>query len=109
MRMHLTAVVAVNLCMALGATTASLAQEPEKFPSRPIEIIVTFGPGGGADLMARKLSQLLEPRLGVPLPVSNSVGASGNVGLTRTLNSPADGYTVPTLIALSVSAECANT
>lgn len=104
MRMLLRAAVLLNLGIALGATSVCVAQEPEKFPSRPIEIIVTFGPGGGADLMARKMSQLLEPKLGVSLPVSNIVGASGNAGLSRLLNSPADGYTVATLIALSVSA-----
>lgn len=92
-----------NLCIVLGVATASYAQQQEKFPSRPIEIIATFGPGGGADLMARKMSQLLEPELGVALPVSNTVGASGNAGLTKLLNSPADGHTVATLIALSVS------
>jgi tripartite-type tricarboxylate transporter receptor subunit TctC len=81
---------------------ASLAQE--KFPSRPIEIIATFGPGGGADLMARKVSQVAEPILGVPLPVSNVAGASGNAGLTKVLTSTADGHTVGTLIALTVSA-----
>ncbi len=90
--------------IALGSLSAApgvLAQE--KFPSRPIEIIVTFGPGGGADSMGRKMSQLLEPVLKVPFPVSNIAGASGNAGLTKLVTNPADGYTVATLIALSVS------
>ena len=90
--------------LAAGSLFASgtvVAQE--KYPSRPIEIIVTFGPGGGADAMGRKMSQLLEPVLKVPLPVSNIAGASGNAGMTKLLTNPADGYTVATLIALSVS------
>ena len=48
------------------------------YPNRPIELIVTFGPGGGADLMGRKMSQLLEPELGVSIQVSNVAGAYGN-------------------------------
>lgn len=84
----------------LGST---VVHAQEKYPSRPIEVIVTFGAGGGADAMGRKMSQLLEPSLKVPLPVSNIAGASGNAGLTKLLTNPADGYTVATMIALSVS------
>lgn len=82
---------------------SSLACAQDKYPSRPIEIIVTFGPGGGADTMGRKMSQLLEPLLKVPLPVSNIGGASGNAGLTKLLTNPADGYTVGTMISLTVA------
>ena len=92
----------VALAAALGASALpGVAQE--KYPSRPIELVVTFGPGGGADAMGRKMSQLLEKQLGVPLPVSNVAGASGNAGLTKVLTSAPDGYTAGTLIALTVS------
>lgn len=96
---NVTLGAAVGGCLL--AATAAHAQE--NYPSRPIELIVTFGPGGGADAMGRKMSQLLEPMLRVPLPVSNISGASGNAGLTKLLTNPADGYTVATMIALSVS------
>jgi len=86
--------------LALGAATAA-AQD--RYPSRPIEIVVTFGPGGGADAMGRKMSQILESILKVPLPVSNIAGASGNAGLTKVVTSAPDGYTMGTMIALSVS------
>ena len=78
-----------------------LAQD--KYPNRPIDLVVTFGPGGGADAMGRKMSQLLEKSMGVPVPVSNVGGASGNAGLSKLLSAPADGYTAGTLIALTVS------
>ncbi|MSO92658.1 MAG: tripartite tricarboxylate transporter substrate binding protein [Rhodospirillales bacterium] len=77
------------------------AQEP--FPARPIDLIVTFGPGGGADLMARTLARLAEPLLGVPIRVSNVAGASGNEGLGKLTGRPPDGYTVATLVGLSVA------
>jgi tripartite-type tricarboxylate transporter receptor subunit TctC len=83
--------------------SASVAQTQVKYPNRPIELIVTFGPGGGADTMGRKMSQLLEKSMGVPVPVSNVGGASGNAGLSKLLSAPADGYTAGSLIALTVS------
>ncbi|HSV28963.1 MAG TPA: tripartite tricarboxylate transporter substrate binding protein [Candidatus Omnitrophota bacterium] len=98
LRLAVTVVAAAG-CLALGSPLGA----QEKYPSRPIEVIVTFGPGGGADLMGRQVSRLAEPILGVPMPVANISGASGNAGLTRLLTSPPDGYQVATLIALSVS------
>ncbi len=74
------------------------------FPQRPIEIIVTFGPGGGADGMARQLAVLLEPLLGVPVLVSNVPGASGNAGLTKQLLSADADHTLSTLTALTAAA-----
>lgn len=66
----------------------------EKYPSRPIEFIVPWGPGGGADQVARKSSQLMEKDLKVSLPVLNVPGATGQSGLNKMLTSPADGYTI---------------
>ena len=87
----------------LAACAAAHAQE-KKFPSRPIDMIVNFGPGGGADQLGRVMSKLLEPVLGIPLPVANIAGASGNAGLAKILASTPDGYTVGTLTGLSISA-----
>lgn len=98
-----------TFCLTLITAALSLTAVPitaaaqEKYPSRPVELVVTFGPGGGADGMGRKISQLLEKQMGVPFPVSNVGGASGNAGLTKVLTSAPDGYTVGTLIALTVS------
>ena len=91
----------LTAAIVLGA--APLAQAQDKYPDRPVELVVTFGPGGGADTMGRKMSQLLEKQLGVPFPVSNVGGASGNAGLTKVLTAAPDGYTMGTLIALTVS------
>lgn len=64
------------------------------YPTRPVTIIVPFGPGGGADQLGRLLSQELEKSMGVSFPVVNMAGASGGVGMTKLVTSPADGYTM---------------
>lgn len=70
----------------------------EKYPSRPIDFIVTWGTGGGADAMARTIGQHMSPILGVAVPVSNVPGASGNTGLGQVTAAKADGYTIATYI-----------
>lgn len=89
---------AMLLAVAAGAGAQG------KFPSRPIDMIVNFGPGGGADGLGRELGKLMEQSLGVPMPVANVAGASGNAGLQKVLSTTPDGYTVGTLTGLSISA-----
>ena len=70
----------------------------QEFPSRPIEFVVPWGPGGGADQVARKLAKLMEPKLKVSMPVVNVPGATGQTGLTKMLTAPADGYSMSVFI-----------
>ena len=84
---------------ALGVAAAFPAAAQEKFPSRPIEFIVPWGPGGGADQLARKMARLLEPELKVSVPVLNVPGATGGTGMTKMLAAPADGYSMQVYIA----------
>jgi tripartite-type tricarboxylate transporter receptor subunit TctC len=79
---------------ALLVSVSFLAFAQEKYPSRPIEFIVPWGPGGGADQLARKAAKLMEEDLKVSLPVVNSPGATGNTGMAKLLASPADGYSI---------------
>ena len=92
--LHIGWILAVVL--VIGAGTAS-AQD--KYPSRPIDFICTWGVGGGSDQMVRTLGKLTEPFLGVPMPVSNKPGASGNSGMTDLLAAKSDGYTIANYIA----------
>jgi tripartite-type tricarboxylate transporter receptor subunit TctC len=94
----------IRYAMTLFFARESAAGSTAPFPQRPVEIIVTFGPGGGADGMARQLAALLEPLLGVPVIVSNVPGASGNAGLTKLLLSPDADHTLSTLTALTAAA-----
>ncbi|HEX6320708.1 MAG TPA: tripartite tricarboxylate transporter substrate binding protein [Burkholderiales bacterium] len=84
----------IGLAAVLVACGGTAVQAQEKYPSRPIEYIVPWGPGGGADQVARKTAQLMEKDLGASLPVINVPGATGQTGLNKMLTSPADGYTM---------------
>ncbi|RJE84541.1 tripartite tricarboxylate transporter substrate binding protein [Paracoccus onubensis] len=89
-----------------GAVTAGLitpATMAQDYPQRPIQMVVAFGPGGGTDIMGRQIGKMLEAELGVSIPASNVAGASGNAGLTQMRTDPADGYTIGTLISLTVA------
>jgi len=93
-----SAFVQVLALLALcGAAFTAAAQE--KYPARPIEFVVPWGPGGGADQLARRVAPDLEKALKVSLPVINVAGATGQTGLTKMLTSPADGYSISVLIA----------
>lgn len=91
--------IAVGAATAGGALTASIAFAQEKYPSRPIEFIVPWGPGGGADQLARLTGKLLEPEIGTSIPVVNVPGATGGTGMAKLLAAPADGYSMAIYIA----------
>ena len=88
---------------ALVAGGAMLAVVPawaqEHYPSRPIETIVPWGPGGGADQLARLTAKLIEPMLKTSFPVVNVPGATGATGITKLLSEDADGYSMAIYIA----------
>jgi tripartite-type tricarboxylate transporter receptor subunit TctC len=90
-----------RLRLALGVmlALAGSVSAQEAYPTRPIDFIVTWGTGGGADGMARHLGALAQPLLGVALLVSNVPGASGNTGLAQILSGQPDGYAIATYIA----------
>lgn len=66
----------------------------EKYPNRPITMIVPWGVGGGGDRVGRVIANFLQSELGVSVPVVNVTGASGQVGLGKVMSEPADGYNI---------------
>ena len=80
----------------LGA--AALAALPawgqERFPSRPIRLIVPYPAGGTTDLQARAIAQKMQELAGITVIVENKAGAGGNVGVEAVLKAPRDGYTI---------------
>lgn len=83
------------LCCVLGVAPV-FAQAPpaDKYPVRPIRLIVPFGPGGPTDIAARAVAQKLGEALGQPVVVDNRAGAGGSVGSAEVARAPADGYTL---------------
>lgn len=85
--------------VALLAAAALLACPPgseagDSYPSKPIQIIVPYGPGGSTDFAARNLAVGLERKLGQTVVVVNRPGASGTIGVMSVARAAPDGYTL---------------
>ena len=83
----------------LGAAAAALPAvsrlaRAQAYPSRPVHVIVGFGPGSGPDITSRLLGQLLSERLGQSFVIDNRPGAASNIATEAAARAPADGYTL---------------
>jgi len=84
-----------SAALVLAAIASASAQEdPAKYPSRPIHIVVGFTPGGGNDLIARIVGQKLSEDLGQPVIIDNKPGAGAIVATEYVAKSAPDGYTL---------------
>jgi tripartite-type tricarboxylate transporter receptor subunit TctC len=97
--MRLTRRLALASAGAVIVTMASGLAARAEYPERPLELIVPWGPGGGADQLARLIGKLAEPLLGQGLAVINVPGATGGTGMAKLLSAPADGYSLAIYIA----------
>jgi len=84
-------VSSVLIAMIVGGAPFAYAQS---YPSRPVRLIVNVAPGGGSDILARKLSPTLAQHLGQTIVVDNKAGAAGIVGTATAAAAPADGHTL---------------
>jgi tripartite-type tricarboxylate transporter receptor subunit TctC len=82
-----SAVLAALLLTSLGASA-------QKYPDKPIRLIVPFAVGGGTDILAREIAPKLGEALGQPVIIDNRGGAGGNIGSEAVAKSPPDGYTL---------------
>ncbi len=85
--------------LQLAAATAippwtSTSQAQGAFPTRPVTIVVPFGPGGATDLTARLVAEKLSARWGQQVLVDNKPGAGGNVGSALVAKAAPDGHTL---------------
>src|SRR6478672_13364518 len=81
----------------LAAILASLAAGPlhaQGYPAKPVRMVVPFAPGGGTDVIARRLAADMTDSLKRQVVVDNRAGANGIIGTELVARSPADGYTL---------------
>jgi len=83
--------LAIGLAGVILAPTPAIAQAGD-FPSRPIELVVPFGAGGGTDVLARVFAEMAKKHIRQPITVMNRPGASGAIGLADVVNGRPDGY-----------------
>lgn len=87
---------ALALAATLVATSSLVATQcrAQDYPTRPVKIIVPFGPGGPADVTARQIGGILQDSFGQPFVVENRTGAGGVIGTVEVVKAPPDGYTL---------------
>jgi tripartite-type tricarboxylate transporter receptor subunit TctC len=81
----------MKLFLALVLALAAAAAQAQRYPNKPIHVVVPSPPGGPPDLIIRMLAPKMN--LGQPLVVENRAGAGGVVGTTYVAKQPADGHT----------------
>ncbi|MDB5851371.1 MAG: Tricarboxylate transport protein TctC [Rhodoferax sp.] len=86
---HCLVTAPLLVLLAAGPATAQ-----DKYPSRPVRIVVPFGPGASTDMLARLAANELSKRLGQPFVVDNVGGAGGTIGTAQVVRAKPDGYTL---------------
>src|SRR6516164_329213 len=85
------------LHLAAGAaalTALSRTASAQSYPTRPVRLILPFGPAGATDITARLIGQSLSERFAEPFIIENRPGAGGNIGTEAVVRAPPDGYTL---------------
>lgn len=80
--------------VALAAAALCGPAQAQGYPSKPVNIVVPFAPGGATDIMTRLLAERLSKRLGQPVIVENKPGAGTMIASEYVAKAPADGHTV---------------
>ncbi|EFF73082.1 Bug family tripartite tricarboxylate transporter substrate binding protein [Achromobacter piechaudii] len=86
--------LAALLAAAAPLLACGVAQAADTWPSRPVRIVVPYGPGGAVDVATRKMAQLLSTQTGQSFIVENKPGATGTIGVSQVARAAADGYTL---------------
>ncbi len=84
-------------CLAIASLAAPATAQG--YPQQTIRIVVSFGPGGGADIIGRILADSMSKKLGKPVIVENKPGAGGIIGNDAVAKATPDGYTLGIMTA----------
>ena len=80
--------------IAAALTALSRVAGAQRYPDRPVRVVVPYGPGGPTDVITRLLAQKLSERLGKQFYVENMGGGGGNIAMGRVAKMAPDGYTL---------------
>lgn len=94
MRVLLNVICTVALCVAGLVAQPGAAAWAQSYPSRPITLVVPFGPGSGTDTVARIIAQHLGPALGQSVVIENKAGANGAIAAAYVARAEPDGHTL---------------
>jgi tripartite-type tricarboxylate transporter receptor subunit TctC len=86
--------LALGTAAAAGFAVAPLAASAQDFPTRPVKMVVPFGPGTTTDLIARMVGEGLAKPLGQTVVIENRSGAGGSIGSDLVAKAAPDGYTL---------------
>lgn len=89
-------VFSVSVMMVLFVAVFNYPALAENFPTKEIELVINFGPGGSTDMMARIVGNIVSKHLGVPVIYNNKPGGGGAIAANYVANSKPDGYTIGT-------------
>ena len=87
----------------LSSLSLGAAAQAPAYPSRPIRLVIGFAPGGGADYVARAMSDALGKAMGQPVIVENRAGAGSSIAAELVAKAAPDGYTLLIASPSSVS------
>ena len=87
-------VLALMGTLPFVSTAPTIARAQESWPTKPVRLVVPFGPGGSGDIVSRIVAHELEKMAGQPFVVDNKPGATAMVGTAIVRQAPADGYTL---------------
>ena len=84
----------LGLLFAAGLIFGGFSWAQEKYPSRPIQFIIPWAPGGGGTINAQTLQPVFEKTIQGSIQIVNKTGGGGTIAWNYVANSPPDGYTV---------------
>jgi tripartite-type tricarboxylate transporter receptor subunit TctC len=91
---HTLKIAALRAGVMAATVAAAASVVAQTYPTQPIKVLIGFGPGSAADILARLVGKQMEASLGQPIVVENRPGNSSMIAAETVTRAPADGYTL---------------